>query len=89
MGNKSYWYLLFIFLGAYVPLTMEGNIIVDGILASCYPSADHDMAHFGMAPIRLFPDIIKKVFGEGNGVQAYVNIANELGKYLLPYNSIY
>ena len=65
---------------------MEGNIIVDGVLASCYPSGDHDVAHFGMAPIRLFPDMIKDIFGEDNGVYVY---ANELGKYLLPYNNIY
>ena len=24
--------------GAYAPITMEGNIVVDGVLASCYAS---------------------------------------------------
>ena len=44
--------------GAYVPLTMEGNIAVDGILASCYPSCYHDLGHIGMLPIQLFPTVI-------------------------------
>ena len=41
-------------LGTYVPLTEEGNIVVDGVLASCYASFDHDLAHITMAPIQLF-----------------------------------
>ena len=32
-------------LGAYVPLTEDGNILVDGVLASCYASFDHGLAH--------------------------------------------
>ena len=31
--------------GAFTPVTMEGNIIVDGVLTSCYASASHDLAH--------------------------------------------
>ena len=31
-------------------MTMEGNIIVDGVLASCYVSPDHDLAHIAMTP---------------------------------------
>ena len=36
--------------GAYIPLTVEGNIIVDGVLASCHASADHGVAHFFYNP---------------------------------------
>ena len=68
---------------------MEGNILVDGVLASCYPSADHDVAHFGMTPIRLFPKMIQQIFGEDNGFQVYANIADELGKWALPHGTIY
>ena len=28
--------------GAYVPLTMEGKIVVEGVLASCYASIHHE-----------------------------------------------
>ena len=28
---------------------MEGNIVVDEVLASCYASFDHSLAHFTMA----------------------------------------
>ena len=41
--------------GAYVPLVNEGNIVVDGVLASCYGSFNHDVAHIIMAPMRWFP----------------------------------
>ena len=36
---------IFTTLGAYTPVTVEGNIAVDGVLASCYAFADHDLAH--------------------------------------------
>ena len=46
--------------GAYVPLTMEGNIMVDGILASSYP-VNHDLAHIVMTQFLWFPEIIEWV----------------------------
>ena len=42
--HENYTYTFSI--GANVPLTKEGNIMVDGVLASCYPSADHDFGPF-------------------------------------------
>ena len=63
--------------GAYVPLTMEGNIVVDGVLASCYPAADHDLAHLSMAPLRWFPEIINWVFGQDRGWPSYVKIVEK------------
>ena len=76
-------------LGAYVPLTEEGNIVVDGVLASCYASFDHDLAHITMAQIQLFPEIIEGIFGKEKGSLAYVNIAKELRRWLLPYGQIF
>ena len=70
--------------GAYVPLTMEGNIVVDGILASCYPSCYHDLGHTGMLPIQFFPTIMEWIFGEDNGPSIYTNIVNDLGEWVLP-----
>ena len=73
------------YLGAYVPLTMEGNIVVDGVLASCYPSTHHDIAHISMAPINWFPNIIMGLLGEEDGFSGFVKIAENLGRYASPY----
>ena len=65
---------------------MEGNIIVDGVLASCYPSADHDLIHIGMFPARWFSDVVEWIFGQENGLSSYVKITEEFGKWSLPYS---
>ena len=75
-----------ILLGAHVPLTMEGNLVVDEVLASCYSSANHDLAHIGMIPIRYFPSIMKLIFGEYNGSSVYTNIADHFGEWVFPAN---
>ena len=59
--------LSFIFAGAYVCFTEEGNIVVDGVVASCYPSYNHDVAHITMTPLSWFPDAMDWIFGEDNG----------------------
>ena len=43
---------------------MEGSIVVDSVLASCYPSAHHDLAHIALTPIRWFPKIFEWIFGD-------------------------
>ena len=73
------------FSGAYVPQTLEGNIFVDGVLASCYASFHHDLAHIAMTPIRWFPSIIEWIFGDNNGSSTYVDIMGDLGRLLLPF----
>ena len=72
-------------VGAFTPVTMDGNIVVDGVLASCYAFADHDVAHIGMLPLRWFPGPIDWIFGIDNGAPAYVNVIADYGKYGLPY----
>ena len=51
------------FSGMFAPLTMAGNIVVDGVLASSYADYDHDLCHIGMTPLRWFPEIIDWIFG--------------------------
>ena len=70
--------------GAYVPVTMEGNLIVDGILASCYPSFDHDVLHFGMTPLRWFPGMTEWFFGEDDGVSGYIYTLAHMGLWVFP-----
>ena len=68
---------------------MEGNILVDGILASCYPSVQHDLAHIGMTLIRWFPQKIEWIFDKENGIQGYVGIAKYFQNWLMPFEQQY
>ena len=71
----------------YVPLTVEGNIVVDGILASYYAIVDHDLAQIGMKPVQQYSDIMELVFGNEDGVSAYVSVAQNLGRWVFPQYS--
>ena len=66
---------------------MEGNIVVDGVLASCYAIVDHDVAQIVMKPIQWYPDGTELVFGDENGVSAYINVLKIIGRWLLPQGS--
>ena len=65
---------------------MNGNIVVDGVLASCYVFPDHDLAHIGLAPIRWFPQMIEWIFGgEENGFPAFVKVAGDMERVFQIY----
>ena len=66
-----------IFLGAYAPLTMEGNIMVDGVLASCYADHDHDMSDLAVAPISWMPGLIEAVFNVHTDSPGYVGLVDD------------
>ena len=68
---------------------MEGTILIDGVLASSYPSTHHDLAHIGMIPIRWFPKIFKWVFGDENGILGIVRISEEMGMWVIPTEPIF
>ena len=63
---------------------MEGNLIVDGILASCYPSADHDVVHLVMTPLRWFPEITEWFLGEDDGIAGYIKIIAHMSQWTIP-----
>ena len=66
-------------LGAYSLLTVQGKLIVEGVLVSCYASfPDHDMAHFAMSPIRWFPEVMDWMFGKEKESPVYVGILKTL-----------
>ena len=44
--------------GIWVPLTMEGTLLVDGLLASCYASFSHDLVDLALAPVKMFPRML-------------------------------
>ena len=62
----QYQNISYIILGAYVPLTRDGNIVVDQMLASCYASFDHDLAHLMMMPMQWYPEMLGFIFGVNN-----------------------
>ena len=68
---------------------MEGNIVVDGVLSSCYASYDHDLAHFLMMPVQWLPGITGWIFGDDNGSPAYINIIEDFGGWMLPHELMY
>ena len=68
---------------------MDGNIVVDGVLASCYAFSDHDLAHIGITPIHWFPYISDWIFGGSNGSHGYTDLLEDLGRFLFPGNQMY
>ena len=62
---------------------MVGNIVVDGLLASCYASTQHDYGHNAMAPMLHFPVIMDLIFGKDIRGPVYVTIIEEITKQVL------
>ncbi|XP_032900237.1 sonic hedgehog protein [Amblyraja radiata] len=41
-------------IGAYAPLTMQGTLVIDQVLTSCYAVIEeHSLAHWAFAPVRM------------------------------------
>ena len=63
--------------------------MIDGVLASCYPSTHHDLAQITMTPIRWLPKIMEEIFGDENGFQGYVRMVEDLSLWVLPKETDY
>lgn len=70
--------------GAYVPLTSEGTIVVDGVLASCYASFDHDWSHALSSPLRWFPSFFTGLTEDIDGPRDSVEQLKLVGHWLFP-----
>ena len=57
---------------------MEGNIVVDGVLASCYANYDHEMAHFAVTPIAWVPGLIEGIFNVHNESPGYAKLVDDV-----------
>ena len=44
--------------GTWAPFTMEGTLLVDGLLASCYASFPHAVSDLALAPVKMFPRML-------------------------------
>ena len=83
--------------GAYAPLTMSGNLLVNGVLASSYVSRNwlkdhvsghtlHKFQHGGMLPVRLFCTITSchdESYNESTGFSAWVQFWYEIEQRML------
>ena len=61
---------------------MDGNIIVDRVLAFFYAFTNHDLAHIAMTPLRWFPVVIKWIFGKYNKYPVLLDVAENLDRML-------
>ena len=73
--------------GAYAPLTLEGTIIVDNALASCYAVIDdHRLAHTTLAPLRLLYHSMPRLAREREGemlLSWYPRLLETVGRMVL------
>ncbi|KAM8731330.1 sonic hedgehog protein [Acanthopagrus schlegelii] len=84
-------------VGSFAPVTMQGTVVVDQVLASCYAVIeDHVLAHWALAPVRLAHWVSSLLFSSQNqvsaqsdGVHWYSKILYQLGTWLLDSHSIH
>ena len=70
-------------------VTMDGNIVVDGVLASCYATVDHDLVHIATAPLRWLPGMLEWFFGDDDGFLVYARIGDSLKNVIIPEDVSY
>ncbi|XP_071755400.1 sonic hedgehog protein [Centroberyx gerrardi] len=83
--------------GSFAPVTVQGSVVVDQVLASCYAVIeDHDLAHWALAPVRLAHWVSSllshsqpHVTAQKDGVHWYSKILYQLGTWLLDSHSIH
>ena len=68
---------------------MQGKIIVDGVLVSCYADVSHDVAHFTMTPMHWFPEIIEWISGRDNGFSTFIYMTRQLGILAMPHGQMF
>ncbi|XP_034562557.1 sonic hedgehog protein A [Notolabrus celidotus] len=83
--------------GSFAPVTVQGTVVVDQVLASCYAVIeDHELAHWALAPVRLahwvsslFFSAQPRASAQNDGVHWYSKILYQLGTWLLDSHSIH
>lgn len=83
--------------GSYAPVTVQGTVVVDRVLASCYAVIeDHELAHWALAPVRfthwlssLGSSSPSRAPAQQDGVHWYSKVLYQLGTWLLDSHSIH
>ncbi|XP_010892414.2 tiggy-winkle hedgehog protein [Esox lucius] len=84
--------------GSYAPITSQGTIIIDHVLASCYAVIeDHKWAHWAFAPVRLGHALMsltglvkeRKDLLQSDGIHWYTEVLYRIGTLLLDKNSFH
>ncbi|PSN47519.1 Sonic hedgehog protein A [Blattella germanica] len=91
--------------GVYAPLTLDGTIVADGIVASCYAVVDSQwIAHWAYAPFRLYTNFKESVLrlvsvvlqrdmttsrATSQGVHWYAKILYTVAQWVLPSHLLY
>ncbi|XP_034024206.1 sonic hedgehog protein A [Thalassophryne amazonica] len=83
--------------GSFAPVTAQGTVVVDQVLASCYAAIqDHRLAHWALAPVRLAHWVSSLLFrsqpeerAHEDGVHWYPKVLYRLGTWLLDSHSIH
>lgn len=79
--------------GVFAPLTRAGNLVVDGVLASCYAVIDsQSIAHAAFAPVRWYYSLAASLGGSSEprtvwrptGVHWYPNLLYSLARLVVP-----
>ncbi|KAK1171998.1 sonic hedgehog protein A [Acipenser oxyrinchus oxyrinchus] len=86
--------------GSFAPVTAQGTIVVDQVLASCYAVIEeHRWAHWAFAPVRLSYRVASLLFSkdhlltnstvQDDGVHWYSNALYQLGTWVLDKGSFH
>lgn len=70
--------------GAFAPLTQQGTLVVDGVVASCYAVLEqHSLAHWAFSPLRLLHRWTGSTGSHSDGIHWYSQLLHWLGRMLL------
>ena len=76
--------------GLYAPLTEHGNIVINGIVVSCYAIIEnHQLAHSVFAPIRLLSYFQSEslMYHQSFGTYWYAKFLHSFGHWFVDYYS--
>ncbi|XP_041099501.1 sonic hedgehog protein A-like [Polyodon spathula] len=86
--------------GSFAPVTAQGTIVVDQVLASCYAVIEeHRWAHWAFAPLRISYGVVSLLFSkdhlntnstvQDDGVHWYSNALYQIGTWVLDKGSFH